>query len=590
MSVKATGVSERTQGAPNNGSPTVRSVLWLSLRILGLRTLRGITNLTRPIPKLTSRVASSELSKVAGHSSQLRTAGVAAESAFEEGKIQNLRLVAKALDGLWMPAGSTFSFWRQVGRCSRLKGYVDGRQLQEGCLVPAIGGGICQLSNALYDVALQAGFEILERHSHTRVVPGSAAEVGRDATVAWNHIDLRWRATVDSRLQVRLTGTRLEVSLWTGSPAREPAPERKRSVPLPTVSSIGACGACGEVSCHLFAKGVREVEAVQTAVVVDEMWPEFDAYLATLPATEKEIFMPLDGARRNRSAYAWKTDGYSRVHEALFLTLLRSFRSRRLAQQGAARQRAKLAASSELARHFAKRLSPHVRHLVVTQELLPFLWREGALGGRTFDVLMTRLPMAELQARLDEALARHPERQLLGDFRAPNDIISAESDALRAAAHLVTPHRDIARGDRRRILLDWCLPVATSIEAGRVVAFPGPTISRKGAYEVREAMQRLGLTIRPMGRDLETGEFWSGIPLSRPSEDRHWLDGVGVVVQPAILEDRPRRLLEAIACGVPVVATAACGVEGLPGVTLVSAADVDSLVSAIEAALQAGTA
>jgi hypothetical protein len=29
------------------------------------------------------------------------------------------------------------------------------------------------------------------------------------------------------------------------------------------------------------------------------------------------------------------------------------------------------------------------------QNLLPFLWRDGHLGGRTFDVLMTRLPIAK---------------------------------------------------------------------------------------------------------------------------------------------------------------------------------------------------
>ena len=33
-------------------------------------------------------------------------------------------------------------------------------------------------------------------------------------------------------------------------------------------------------------------------------------------------------------------------------------------------------------------------HVTLTQNLLPFLWRSGVLGGRTFDVLMTRLPLA----------------------------------------------------------------------------------------------------------------------------------------------------------------------------------------------------
>lgn len=49
---------------------------------------------------------------------------------------------------------------------------------------------------------------------------------------------------------------------------------------------------------------------------------------------------------------------------------------------------------AELARIYARRIPYTATHLVVSQNLLPHLWREGALAGRTFDVLMTRLPLA----------------------------------------------------------------------------------------------------------------------------------------------------------------------------------------------------
>jgi glycosyltransferase involved in cell wall biosynthesis len=60
-----------------------------------------------------------------------------------------------------------------------------------------------------------------------------------------------------------------------------------------------------------------------------------------------------------------------------------------------------------------------------------------------------------------------------------------------------------------------------------------------------------------------------------------WLDGARVVVQPAFLEDQPRKLLRAIAEGVPVIATPACGVAHLPGVTTIPAGDVDALIAAL---------
>ena len=56
------------------------------------------------------------------------------------GKIHNLRLAARRLDGIVVPAGETFSFWRQIGRATRRRGYVPGRELREGCLVPSAGG------------------------------------------------------------------------------------------------------------------------------------------------------------------------------------------------------------------------------------------------------------------------------------------------------------------------------------------------------------------------------------------------------------------------------------------------------------------
>jgi vancomycin resistance protein VanW len=95
-----------------------------------------------------------------------------------------------------------FSFWRHVGRPTRARGYVEGRMLQGGSLSPAVGGGLCQLSTALYEVALQANLTILERHAHSRIVPGpNAARAGRDATVAWNYVDLRF-ASLDRALRL----------------------------------------------------------------------------------------------------------------------------------------------------------------------------------------------------------------------------------------------------------------------------------------------------------------------------------------------------------------------------------------------------
>src|SRR5215216_3630408 len=135
---------------------------------------------------------------------RLWTAESEAEKSLSAGKIHNLRLALRRLNGVEVPSGSVFSFWTQIGRASRWRGYVPGRELREGCIIPSTGGGLCQLSNALYETALSAGFDIIERHAHTRVVPGSLAAVGRDATVFWNYVDLRFKSSWPFRIEATM--------------------------------------------------------------------------------------------------------------------------------------------------------------------------------------------------------------------------------------------------------------------------------------------------------------------------------------------------------------------------------------------------
>jgi glycosyltransferase involved in cell wall biosynthesis len=114
-----------------------------------------------------------------------------------------------------------------------------------------------------------------------------------------------------------------------------------------------------------------------------------------------------------------------------------------------------------------------------------------------------------------------------------------------------------------------------------VIAFPGPTIARKGAYELREAARRLDLAIRPLGSVLEGAGFWDRVRLDPTPAGGRWLDGVVAVAHPALTQDAPRRLLEALAAGVPVVATPACGLDPEPGLTLVPTGDAEALANAL---------
>ena len=505
----------------------------------------------------------------------------AGERAAQLGKVQNLRIACRALDGLSLPAGTEFSFWRQLGPPTRLRGYVPGRMLQQGCMVSAVGGGLCQLSNALYEAALQSGSEILERHAHSRIVPGSAAAAGRDATVAWNYVDLRFRPRQALRLTARLDAERLIVALHGCEPAAEAAPVTDLAL-SPVMAR--SCASCDEIDCFLREDGPPPVG--RRVFLVDEAWPEFQDHVLAMHGAEDVLGLPIDGARWRLPRYAWSTEGFAKASDAALAAAIRALALRRADRQGPARRTAELVGACRVAKSLDRLLAPDVTEVVVAQSYLPFLWREGALGGRRFSVLMSRLPMIELQARLDAHAAAHPSRATLSDFRAPAWMAAAEAEALAAAKRIVTPHADIAtlfgaRAER----LTWRRPQAgrASLIHSRRIIFPGPTVARKGAQAVRAAARALDLEVMPLGAELEGPEFWRGVRLAPPGE---W-KSAAAVVQPAIVEDQPRRLLAALAAGIPVVATAACGLVPQEGLVLIPPDDPDALIAALTEVLSA---
>jgi vancomycin resistance protein VanW len=114
-----------------------------------------------------------------------------AHPALEQGKRRNLELAVPYFDGLLLTPQCTLSFWRVLGRASEKRGFSWGMELRGGCVTPAIGGGLCLLSNAIFELAVRSGWRIIERHGHSlEAVPPPAGAVPLDATVAWPDVDL----------------------------------------------------------------------------------------------------------------------------------------------------------------------------------------------------------------------------------------------------------------------------------------------------------------------------------------------------------------------------------------------------------------
>ena len=102
-----------------------------------------------------------------------------------------------------------------------------------------------------------------------------------------------------------------------------------------------------------------------------------------------------------------------------------------------------------------------------------------------------------------------------------------------------------------------------------------------------EAVRHLGWRLIVLGTPSSDPRIWSGIDVAHvPYVDPVWLTCADVAALPAHIEHSPRALLRAIANGIPVVASTACGLPPSLGATEVPAGDPQALIAALQLAIR----
>jgi vancomycin resistance protein YoaR len=110
---------------------------------------------------------------------------------FQTDRTHNMELAMAKVNGMVLQPGQEFSLNQTVGERTVQDGYRSAPIFKDGKVVPDTGGGICQVASTLYNMAMLANLEILEREHHSR--PVWYCPTGRDATVYWGQHDLRFR-------------------------------------------------------------------------------------------------------------------------------------------------------------------------------------------------------------------------------------------------------------------------------------------------------------------------------------------------------------------------------------------------------------
>ncbi len=107
----------------------------------------------------------------------------------------NIGRAAEIVDGTLLKPGETFSLNDTVGERTVENGFTSGYIISDGILKQDLGGGVSQMATTLFNAMFFAGLEDVEHKPHSFYI--DRYPVGREATVAWPTVDLRFKNDTD---------------------------------------------------------------------------------------------------------------------------------------------------------------------------------------------------------------------------------------------------------------------------------------------------------------------------------------------------------------------------------------------------------
>lgn len=132
----------------------------------------------------------------------------------DENRVQNLRTACAKLNGLIVYPNEVFSVNQHFMPFTENNGWKNAGTIVDGKIEDSMGGGMCQVSSALYDALLESEVEIVSRNNHTLKV--NYADYGMDATLAGNYIDLKFKNDTGAPLYLEayITNSTVNVNIY----------------------------------------------------------------------------------------------------------------------------------------------------------------------------------------------------------------------------------------------------------------------------------------------------------------------------------------------------------------------------------------
>ena len=109
---------------------------------------------------------------------------------YAEYRNTNIGRAAELVDGTVLKPGDTFSLNDTVGERTAENGFTKGFIISNGVFKEDFGGGVSQMATTTFNAMFFAGLEDVEHKPHSFYI--DRYPVGREATVAWGAVDLRF--------------------------------------------------------------------------------------------------------------------------------------------------------------------------------------------------------------------------------------------------------------------------------------------------------------------------------------------------------------------------------------------------------------
>ncbi|MGW0465168.1 VanW family protein [Streptomyces sp. NPDC003027] len=123
----------------------------------------------------------------------------------------NIGRAVELINGSLVRPGEVWSFNRTVGERTKANGFVDGTMILDGQYHSAPGGGVSAVATTVFNAVFFAGVKPVEYGAHSFYIERYPA--GREATVAWGTLDLKFRNDSGHGIYIEATSTDSSVTV-----------------------------------------------------------------------------------------------------------------------------------------------------------------------------------------------------------------------------------------------------------------------------------------------------------------------------------------------------------------------------------------